>query len=118
MAVFGTTIGLTNAQATELVSAAFALIGGAFAIRERVKSVHIDWKGWISSKNTWNYLFAVVAFFVPLIPAGIGDKIADIATAIFSKNWAALLPSLVSLGTIIYFWITGGKSAAKNKATQ
>lgn len=109
MAVFGISFGFSESDVSGIVSWAFGGVGIAFAIREKVKGAHIDVKAWLTSKNTWNYVFAAIAAGAPAIPAGLGDKISDIAAAIAGKNWGALLTGVVSLGTIVYFWIFAPK---------
>ena len=109
MALTGISIGFSEAEVSSVVGWIFGGIGTAFAIREKVKSAQIDVKAWLTSKNTWNYVFAAIAAAVPNLPAGLGDKIGEIATAVAGKNWSALVTGVISLGTIIYFWLFAGK---------
>lgn len=112
----GSIWGLTSEDVTPIVSGVFGLVGGIFAIREKVKSVAVDWLTWIKSPNTWNYVFAAIASIVPALPAGIGPKVSELITSIIGKNWPATITTLLSIFAMLYFIITGGTKAKKATA--
>lgn len=110
MAVFGFWSGLSNTDVSNVVGYVFGFIGAAGMIRERVKASGIDWKAWIRSKNTWNYLFAALSAIVPNLPADAFTRLNEIAVSLLDKNYQGLIAGVFSLGTILYFWITGGRA--------
>ncbi|MBK8706628.1 MAG: hypothetical protein IPN33_25665 [Saprospiraceae bacterium] len=114
----GSLWGLSESDVSPLVSAVFGFVGTAFAIREKIKDAAINWGAWISSPNTWNYVFAAIAAIVPTLPAGLGDKISDIIAAIAGKNWPGLITALLAFGSILFFWFTGGKGISKLRAAK
>jgi hypothetical protein len=113
MAVGGLWGGIQETDVNAVIGPVFGLVGGVFLLREKIKSAVINWKEWALSKNTWNYFFAALAAIVPTLPAGLGDKLSELLTAFAGKNWTAVITGVISLATIIYFWITGGKAAKK-----
>jgi len=113
MAVGGISIGLSENDVRELVTYLFGGIGVAFAIREKVKGSGIDIKRWISSKNTWNYLFAAVATIFPAVPPEWFTRGAEIAGAISTKNYTVLLSGLFALAVSIFYFIRDSKGTAK-----
>lgn len=105
----GSLWGISHEEIAPAVSAVVGIAGTVFAFRERIKSTVVNWGQWIKSANTWNYLVAVLAAVIPNVPAGLGDRLSDVVGAIAGKNWANLITALFSLGTVIFFWATGGK---------
>lgn len=112
----GSIWGLTEADVTPVVTSAFGVLGGAFAIREKIKNTTVNWVAWISSPNTWTYIFAAVAAVVPSLPAGLGPKVSEVITSVIGKNWPAAISATLSLLAMFYFIITGGKGLLKTKA--
>ena len=111
MAFGGISVGLSETDVREFVNYIFGGVGVAFAIREKVKSSGIDVKAWLSSKNTWNYLFAVVATFLPAVPPEWFTRLNEIAGAVFTKNYTALLSGLFALAVSVFYFIRDNKKA-------
>lgn len=103
LAFGGLVVGFPADQAGETVAALFATIAGAMGIRERVKGATIDWKSWLQSVNTWNYIGAAVVAAIPAIPLELFDRLRVLAVAAIGGNWQGILTALFSIGTIIYY---------------
>lgn len=112
----GSLWGLKETDVAPIITGVFGLIGAAFALREKIKSTTIDVKAWASSPNTWNYVVAAIAAAVTTIPTELGSAVSGVIQAVIGKNWPSLITALLSLGSIIYFWVTGGKGLFKAKA--
>jgi hypothetical protein len=103
LALGGLFVGFPEGDARNIVGAIFALVASAGAIREKIKGAKIDWKAWISSKNTWNYIAAAVTAAVPMIPLDLFARLNDLATSAISGNWQGIVTALFSIATIIYY---------------
>lgn len=103
LAFGGLVVGFPEGQAAETVSYLFATIAGAMGVRERLKGATVDWKSWLTSTNTWNYIGAVVVSIVPNIPGDLFVRLRDLAEAAIGGNWQGILTALFSIGTIIYY---------------
>lgn len=99
----GLFVGFPDGEAKHAVEAVFAAIAAVFAVRERVKGLGIDWKAWITSKNTWNYLGAFVTAIIPAIPLDLFARLNDLAVAIIGGNWQGIVTSVFSIATILYY---------------
>lgn len=89
-------------HSTELIVGA---LGGIFAIREKVKNLKIDWKSWLKSANTWNYLATVFVALIPTIPIDLFQQLRNILEAAMGGNWQGIIAGVFSLGTILYYWL-------------
>ncbi len=107
LAIGGLFVGFPEGEAKNVVEWLFGIIASIGMIREKVKGV--DWKAWITSKNTWNYIATALAVVLPNIPVDLFTRLNEIAIAALGGNFQGLIAGLFSLGTIIYFWVTGGK---------
>lgn len=114
MAFGGISVGLSETDVREFVNYIFGGVGVAFAIREKVKASGINVKAWLSSKNTWNYLFAVAATFFPAVPPEWFSRLNEIVGAIFTKNYTALLSGLFALAVSVFYFIKDRKKAQES----
>lgn len=105
LAFGGLVVGFPEGQAAETVSYLFATIAGAMGIRERLKNATIDWKSWLTSTNTWNYIGAAAVAIVPNIPMDLFTRLRDLADAAIGGNWQGILTAMFSIGTIIYYLV-------------
>lgn len=105
----GSIWGITESEVSEFVVSMSGVIGFGLAFRERIKASTVDWLQWIRSPNTWNYVFAALAFIVPAIPAGLGDKVSALIEALISKNWASVISAGLALLSMIYFTLIKGR---------
>jgi len=112
MASLGVSFGIQEQEVGALVTPVFAIISAAGLIRERIKAATPNWGEWIKSKNTWNYLTAAIIQIVPNLPAGLGEKIFEVVQAVIGKNWTATITGIISVATIIYFWLFAPKRTA------
>jgi ABC-type Mn2+/Zn2+ transport system permease subunit len=90
------------------IIAIFAFGAAAYRL---VKDGKFDFKKWRNSQNVWNYLATLVAMlfgegFVNLIPA-----LQELVQAIGEKNLPAIFAALFSLGTLIFYLVTGKKDS-------
>ena len=103
LAFGGIVVGFPEGDARNAVAAIFAAIASAGAIREKIKGAKIDWKTWLSSPNTWNYLAAAMTAALPNIPVDLFARLGDLARAAIGGNWQGILTALFSIGTMLYF---------------
>ena len=110
LAFGGLFIGFPEGEARNIVSGIFGLIATAGLFREKLKtSVKVDWKDWIRSPNTWNYIGAAVVAIVPALPSDFFTRVRDLIDAILGGNWQGIVTALFSIATMIYFIIKGPK---------
>lgn len=105
LAIGGLWVGFPSGDAqhsTELIVGALA---GVFAIREKLKDLKIDWKQWIKSANTWNYLATVFVAILPTIPIELFQALRGIIEAALGGNWQGIVAGVFSLATILYYWL-------------
>ena len=114
----GSIWGLTSEDVTPMVTGIFGILGTGFAIREKIKDVAVNWVAWISSPNTWNYVFAAAAAIIPSLPAGLGPKVSELIEAVIGQNWPSVISTVLSIVAMLYFMITGGKGLAKKLTPQ
>lgn len=110
LTIGGLWVGFPEGEAQGTVSALFALIASAGLLRNKLKDLQIDWRAWLSSKNTWNYLAAALTAAIPAIPLDLFDRLQDLATALIGGNWQGILTALFSIGTMLYYIFTGNRS--------
>lgn len=103
LAFGGLFIGFPDGPARNIVGSLFAVIAGGAALREYLKTAQVDWKAWIRSTNTWNYLAAAATAIVPNIPADLFNRLRDLADAVLGGNWQGIVTALFSIGTILYY---------------
>lgn len=103
LALGGVFVGFPEGDAKHAVEAIFALIGVLGAIREKVKDLKIDWKAWIASRNTWNYLGAVFTAILPAIPLDLFARLNELLTAAINGNWQGIVTALFSIATMLYY---------------
>ena len=110
LAFGGLFIGFPEGEARNIVSAIFGLIATAGLFREKLKAAaKVDWKDWIRSPNTWNYIGAAVVAIVPALPSDFFTRVRDLIDAILGGNWQGIVTALFSIATMIYFIIKGPK---------
>ena len=110
LAFGGLFIGFPEGEARNIVSGIFGLIATAGLFREKLKTaVKVDWKDWIRSPNTWNYIGAAVVAIVPALPSDFFTRVRDLIDAILGGNWQGIVTALFSIATMIYFIIKGPK---------
>ena len=105
----GSAWGITEPEVSDFVVSISGVIGAALAFRERIKATTVNWLQWVRSPNTVNYLFAALAFAIPKLPAGLGDKVSAFIEALFSKNWANVISAALALLAFIYFAVIKGR---------
>lgn len=105
LAFGGLFVGFPEGEAKIVVESLFAGIAGIFALREKLKSTSIDWKSWISSKNTWNYLGTAIVAILPAIPIELFQRLSELAAAIIGGNWQGIVAAVFSIATILYYLI-------------
>ena len=103
LAIGGLFVGFPQDEARWIVEALFGIVASAGLFREKLKSAQIDWKAWIRSANTWNYIAAVLIALIPAIPADLFVRLRDLADASLSGNWQGIATALFSIGTILYY---------------
>lgn len=103
LAVGGLFVGFPQGEARDIVAAVFALIGAAGAIREKVKDLQIDWRAWLGSKNTWNYIATVFVSIFPMLPADLFARLADLFNALLGGNWQGVVTAVFSIATMLYY---------------
>lgn len=103
LAFGGLVVGFPEGDARNAVAAIFAAIASAGAIREKIKGAKIDWKAWLSSTNTWNYLAAAITAALPMIPVDLFARLGDLARAAIGGNWQGIVTAFFSIATILYY---------------
>ena len=79
LAVGGLFVGFPEGDARNIVGGVFALIASAGALREKLKGAAIvNWKDWIRSTNTWNYIGAAIVAIVPALPGDFFLRLRDL----------------------------------------
>ncbi len=105
LAFGGLFVGFPEGEAKIVVESIFAGVAGIFALREKLKSTKIDWKAWIASKNTWNYLGTAIVSIVPAIPLELFQRLGELGTSILGGNWQGIAAAVFSIATILYYLI-------------
>lgn len=103
LAAGGIFVGFPESDARNIVSALFGLISGGMLIREKLKGLPADWKAWIRSANTWNYIATAVIAVVPAIPADLFTQLRNLADAALGGNWQGIAAAVFSIATILYY---------------
>lgn len=108
LAVGGLFVGFPEGDARNIVGGVFALIASAGALREKLKgAATVNWKDWIRSTNTWNYIGAAVVAIVPALPGDFFLRLRDLIDAILGGNWQGIVTAVFSIATMLYFIIKG-----------
>mgnify|MGYP000222786496 FL=1 len=95
--------GMSHDTAAMIAAAVTGIIGAVAAIRTWL--VNAKWtpaKSWISNLNNWAYITAIVAALVPML-SPLVPGLQDLANAIVSGSWPAIIQALLSLGAIIWY---------------
>lgn len=101
-------VGFPTGEANGIVSALFALIGGAYAIRGKFKdAVPVSWLNWLKNPNTWVGLSGVLAWLAPKLPDGLLQSIQDVFMAIGAKDYQAAIVAAFALLSVIFKRIKG-----------
>lgn len=103
LAAGGIFVGFPESDARNIVSALFGLISGGMLIREKLKGLPADWKAWIRSANTWNYIATAVIAVMPAIPADLFTQLRNLADAALGGNWQGIAAAVFSIATILYY---------------
>jgi len=103
LAVGGLFVGFPEGEARALIAGLFGTIAGAMLVREKLKGLKSDWRAWLRSANTWNYLATAVTAVLPMIPAELFQRLRDLADAALGGNWQGIAAALFSIGTILYY---------------
>lgn len=103
LAFGGLVVGFPEGDARQLIGGIFATISAAGLLREKLKNAKIDFRAWITSVNTWNYLAAAVTAIVPALPVDLFTRVRDLADAILGGNWQGIATALFSIGTMLYY---------------
>ena len=110
LAIGGLWAGFSESDAANAVGYVFALIGAIFAIREKVKGNKIDWKQWISSRNTWNYIATVVISIFPALTPELFVRLNELFAALIAGNWQGIVTALFSIATMLYYIVRKPKA--------
>lgn len=103
LAIGGIFVGFPEGDARAIVAALFSVIASAGAIREKVKKENIDWRAWLRSANTWNYIGTAVVAAIPMVPAELFTQLRNLADAALGGNWQGIAAAVFSIGTILYY---------------
>lgn len=112
MAIFGLWSGVQESDISGVVSAVFGLIGGIGMLREKIKASNIDFRAWLQSRNTWNYISAAATAILPTIPLDLFARLNDLISSILGKNYQGIISAVIAIGVIIYYWVMGAKKTA------
>lgn len=114
LAFGGLFVGFPESDARNIVGAIFAAIASAGALREKLKgATKVDWKDWLRSPNTWNYIGAAVVAIVPALPGDFFLRVRDLIDSILGGNWQGIVTALFSIATMLYFIIRKPTAASK-----
>lgn len=103
LAIGGLFVGFPQGEASTAVQAIFALIGALGALREKVKGLNIDWKAWLTSRNTWNYLSAVFISIFPALPPDLFARLNELFISLVGGNWQGIATAVFSIATMLYY---------------
>jgi hypothetical protein len=103
LAIGGLWSGFSESDATNAIGYFFALVGSVFAIREKIKDSTINWREWISSPNTWQYLAAVFISIFPTLSPELFQRINDLVASLISGNWQGVIGAAFSILTMLYY---------------
>lgn len=95
--------GMSQDTASMIAAAVTGIIGAVAAIRTWL--VNAKWtpaKSWFSNANNWAYIAAIVAGLAPML-SPLVPGLQDLANAIVSGSWPAIIQALLSLGAIIWY---------------
>lgn len=106
LAFGGLFVGFPEGDARDLVGSLFAVIASAGALREKLKgTTTVNWKDWLRSANTWNYIGAAVVAIVPALPGDFFLRVRDLIDSILGGNWQGIVTAVFSIATMLYFII-------------
>ena len=95
--------GMSHDTASMIAAAVTGIIGAVAAIRTWL--VNAKWtpaKSWFANANKWAYIAAIVAGLAPML-SPLVPGLQDLANAIVSGSWPAIIQALLSLGAIIWY---------------
>ena len=114
LAIGGLFVGFPADDARLLIGSLFATITGAALVREKVKGLErVDWKTWLKSPNTWNYIAAFVTAIIPTIPAQLFTDLRSLIDALLGGNWQGIAIAIFSIANMLYYIIKGNVQIAK-----
>lgn len=103
LAIGGLWVGFPEGELRGIVEALFGIVAGAGLVREKLKSATVDWKAWIRSANTWNYIGTAVIAIFPALPIDFFQRVRDLLDSALIGNWQGVVTSIFSLATILYY---------------
>ena len=107
--LIGSFWGMTQDTATQVISAVVGLIGAVGTVRNFVKNAEPKpFLPTLLSANGINYLTAVLVAISPQL-GDIVPPLKSLIEAIQAGNWGAIVSTLVSLGTIIFYLVRNNK---------
>ena len=95
--------GMSHDTAAMIAAAVTGIIGAVAAVRTWL--VNAKWtpaKSWFANANNWAYIAAIVAGLAPML-SPLVPGLQDLANAIVSGSWPAIIQALLSLGAIIWY---------------
>ena len=95
--------GMSQDTAAMIAASVTGIIGAVAAIRTWL--VNAKWtpaKSWFANANNWAYIAAIVAGLAPML-SPLVPGLQDLANAIVSGSWPAIIQALLSLGAIIWY---------------
>lgn len=105
--------GMSEDQAHQIAGVITGIIGAVAAFRNWLKTVKLTTaKSWIGDPNNWAYVTAVVSALIPQF-ADFVPAIQDLANAIISGNWGAIITAGVSLLTLVYYLLLKSRTTQK-----
>lgn len=113
LAIGGLWVGFPEGEVRGLVEALFGIVATAGLVREKLKDVSIDWRAWLRSANTWNYIGTAVVAIVPALPLDFFQRIRDLLDSALIGNWQGVATALFSIATILYYVLRPKVNAAK-----
>ncbi len=101
--------GLWSSFSTEIGNTLTGFITGipavVFAVRQLVKTGVINFKQWLDSANTWNYLAQIVTMIFGAQFADLLPNVQDLISAIGGGNLQGIIAAAFSLATMIFYLV-------------
>lgn len=105
--------GMAEDQATQIAGLLSGIVGAFAGVRNWLKTIKLTTaKSWIGDPNNWAYVTAVVSAAIPKF-ADFVPAIQDLANAIVSGNWGAIITAGVSLLTLVYYLVLKSRTTQK-----
>src|SRR5574343_1188029 len=103
LAIGGLFIGFPEGEARALVAGLFGIVSTGMLFREKLKNLTPDWRSWLRSANTWNYIATAATAILPVLPIELFHRLRDLADAALGGNWQGVAASVFSIATILYY---------------